>query len=82
LTVFMYVLLGVSGKAIIGSSKPLHISSSSGFPPARLTAGYGFRKETIARMRRNGRDAPIAAIRQTPVNRLRTTCLAMMSPFR
>jgi hypothetical protein len=28
------------------------------FPPARLTAGYGFRKETIARMRRNGRDAP------------------------
>ena len=32
------------------------------FPLTRLTAGYGFRKETIARMRRNGRDAPLAAI--------------------
>jgi hypothetical protein len=29
------------------------------FPPTRLNAGYGFRKETIAGMRRNGRDAPI-----------------------
>jgi hypothetical protein len=28
------------------------------FPPRRLIAGYGFRKETIAGMRRNGRDAP------------------------
>jgi len=26
--------------------------------------------------------APIAAIRQTPVNRLLTTCLAMRNPFR
>ena len=28
-------------------------------PPTRLNAGCGFRKETIAGMRRNGRDAPI-----------------------
>jgi hypothetical protein len=30
------------------------------FPPTRLSAGYGFRKETIAGVRHNGRDAPIA----------------------
>jgi hypothetical protein len=29
------------------------------FPPTRLSAGCGFRKETVAGMRRNGRDAPI-----------------------
>jgi hypothetical protein len=29
------------------------------FPPLRLSAGCGFRKETIAGMRRNGRDAPM-----------------------
>ena len=34
------------------------------FPPTRLSAGYGFRKETIAGMRRNGRDAPIADLRR------------------
>jgi hypothetical protein len=28
------------------------------FPPTRLSVGCGFRKETIAGMRRNGRDAP------------------------
>src|ERR1700730_14790937 len=28
------------------------------FPPIRLSTGCGFRKETIAGMRRNGRDAP------------------------
>ena len=28
------------------------------FPPTRLSAGCGFREETIAGMRRNGRDAP------------------------
>ena len=32
------------------------------FPPTRLNAGCGFRKETIAGMRRNGRDAPVPAI--------------------
>ena len=35
------------------------------FPPTRLSAGCGFRKETIGGMRRNGRDAPRAVI---PVN--------------
>jgi hypothetical protein len=38
------------------------------FPPTRLSAGCGFRKETIAGMRRNGRDAPTAAIRQAVGN--------------
>jgi hypothetical protein len=28
------------------------------FPPTKLSAGCGFRKETIAGMRRNGRNAP------------------------
>ena len=32
------------------------------FPPTRLSAGCGFRKETIVGMRRNGRDAPKAAV--------------------
>jgi hypothetical protein len=35
------------------------------FPPTRLSAGCGFRKETIAGMRRNGRDAPLPAVRRT-----------------
>jgi hypothetical protein len=30
------------------------------FPPTTLNAGCWFRKETIAGMRRNGRDAPTA----------------------
>jgi hypothetical protein len=33
------------------------------FPLTRLSVGCGFRKETIAGMRRNGRDAPIPAVR-------------------
>jgi transposase len=41
----------------------LHTMTEKGheerFPPRRLSAGCGFRKETIAGMRRNGRDAPI-----------------------
>jgi hypothetical protein len=32
------------------------------FPPTKLSAGCGFRKETIAGMRRNRRDAPKAAL--------------------
>jgi hypothetical protein len=31
------------------------------FPATRLGAGYGFRKETLAGTRRNGRDAPMNA---------------------
>jgi hypothetical protein len=38
------------------------------FPPTRLSASCGFRKETIAGMRRNGRDAPFADLRRS------TTC--------
>jgi hypothetical protein len=34
------------------------------FPPTRLSAGCGFRKEAIAEMRRNGRDAPTAVVRE------------------
>ena len=37
------------------------------FSPPRLSADYGFGKETIARMRRNGRDAPIPAAREAAV---------------
>jgi hypothetical protein len=39
------------------------------FPPTRLSAGCGFRKETIAGMRRNGRDAPIPAVRGAEIER-------------
>jgi hypothetical protein len=38
------------------------------FPPTRLSAGCGFRKETIAGMRRNGRDAPEAVVRRQAEN--------------
>jgi hypothetical protein len=38
------------------------------FPPTRLSAGCGFRKETIAGMRRNGRDAPIPAVQRQSGN--------------
>jgi len=34
------------------------------FPATRLSAGYGFRKETLAATRRNGRGAPIPAVRR------------------
>ena len=37
------------------------------FPPTRLSAGCGFRKETIAGMPRNGRDAPKAVIRPVAI---------------
>jgi len=43
------------------------------FPPTRLSAGCGFRKETIARIRRNGRDAPIPAVRATMTEPLEST---------
>ena len=37
-------------------------------PPTRLSTGCGFRKETIAGMRRNGRDAPIGVGRRKTPN--------------
>jgi hypothetical protein len=48
-------------KRASGAVSPIPGTASLGheerFPPTRLSAGYGFRKETIAGMRRNGRDA-------------------------
>jgi hypothetical protein len=50
----------------VDTSRPVLSMSASGheerFPPTRLSAGCGFRKETIAGMHRNGRDAPIADV--------------------
>jgi hypothetical protein len=43
------------------------------FPPTRPSAGYRFRKETIAGMRRNGRDAPIAVIGPPQMSALRAS---------
>jgi hypothetical protein len=43
------------------------------FPSTRLTAGYGFRKETIAGVRHNGRHAPIAVVGGTTIGRLKST---------
>jgi hypothetical protein len=37
------------------------------FPPTRLSAGYVFRKETIAGVRHNGRDAPEAVVSVTAI---------------
>ena len=42
-----------------------HWGHEERFPRTKLSAGYGFRKETIAGMRRNGRDAPKPAVRRT-----------------
>jgi hypothetical protein len=43
------------------------------FPPTRLSVGCGFRKETIAGMRRNGRDAPIPVVRVTTMEPRQST---------
>ena len=43
------------------------------FPPTRLSAGFGLRKETIAGMRRNGRDAPIPVVRMPTGERVKST---------
>jgi hypothetical protein len=45
------------------------------FPPPRLSAGCGVRKETIAGTRRNGRDAPNPVI-PTSVNQRRRRPIA------
>jgi hypothetical protein len=37
------------------------------FQPTRLSTGYGFRKETIAGVRDNGRDAPISDLLATAI---------------
>jgi hypothetical protein len=43
------------------------------FPPTSARVGYGFRKETIAGMRRNGREAVIPVIRMTAIERQGST---------
>ena len=51
------------------------------FPPTRLSAGCGFRKETLAGMRRNGRDAPIPdlpALTPERAGSVRTELLRML----
>jgi hypothetical protein len=54
-------------------SRPGSVTAMAGFgheerfPPTRLGAACGFRKETIAGMRRNGRDAPRAVIPATAI---------------
>jgi hypothetical protein len=45
------------------------------FPQTRMNAGCGFRKETIAGMRRKGRDAPKPAVRLSWVERVKQTQL-------
>jgi hypothetical protein len=40
------------------------------FPQTRMSAGCGFRKETIVGMRRNGRDAPLPAVRAAAIKPL------------
>jgi hypothetical protein len=41
-----------------GGLRTAGVGQEERFLPTRLSAGCGFRKETIAGMRRNGRDAP------------------------
>jgi hypothetical protein len=41
------------------------------FPPTRLSADCGFRTETLAGMRCNGRDAPVLAFLRRPGLELR-----------
>jgi hypothetical protein len=43
-----------------------HWGHEERFPRTKLSAGYGFRKKTIAGMRRNGRDAPEAVLYMPP----------------
>src|SRR6516165_8808163 len=43
------------------------------FPATRLSAGYEFRKETLAATRRNGRDAPIPVVHRTEIERQGST---------
>ena len=57
-----------SGANMIAIMFPHSLGHEERFPPPRLSAGYRFGKETIAGMRRNGRDAPpIAAIPPTVI---------------
>jgi hypothetical protein len=58
-------LRGVGAKVSVGYEER--------FLPTSLSAGCGFRKETIAGMRRNGRDAPIPDLRGAAIEPLEST---------
>jgi hypothetical protein len=47
-----------AGPIDLGARAKVAFGHEARFPPPRLSAGSGFRKETIARRHRNGRDAP------------------------
>ena len=48
------------------------------FPPPKLSVSSGFRKETIAGLRHNGREAPTPAVRPTTTSRHKST---LSGPF-
>jgi hypothetical protein len=50
----------VDGYVMQASEKPAHEDQ---FPSTRLSASYGFRKETIPGVRHEGRDAPFSDVR-------------------
>ena len=54
-------------RPMAGIRNPAH---EERFPQTRMSAGCGFRKETIVGMRRNGRDAPIPAVRAAAIKPL------------
>jgi hypothetical protein len=62
----------VNGRSFSARKRPNQFGAMAGvgheerFPPTRLSAGCEFRKETIAGMRRNGRDAPKADLCAIP----------------
>jgi hypothetical protein len=49
-------------RSILGAGGRSEKGHEERFPPTRLSARFGFRKETIEGMRRNGRDAREAVI--------------------
>jgi len=51
---------GWSNARLSGWLRMTAVGHEERFPPTKLSAGCGFRKETLAGMRRNGRDAPVA----------------------
>src|SRR5262249_7334394 len=65
-----YDQLGVIARDLVGRHASVEQGRLYGHeersPPTKLSAGCRFRKETIAAMRRNGRDAPTADLLAKP----------------
>ena len=59
--------LGYSPSEILGPGQRSSLGHKEQFPPARLSARCGFRKETIAGVRDNGQNAPIPVGRGTAI---------------